>query len=152
MMFHKVWKLMFKKPKTNKFPAKYAPRDVHYFLFRVQRGKARIVPPVPPPPKFRGKLRYNRDACVGCGLCAQMCPSKAIEVVPDVKWIILHCKESARLAAPLKIKIYISRCTFCGQCVEVCPRKCLTMSDEFLLASEDKLDKNLIVDGLNEQI
>ncbi len=147
MMMHKVWKLLFKKPFTNRFPAKYAPKNVHDYLRRVKSGKAKLVPPVPPPPNFRGKIQYDIDLCVGCGLCAQVCPSKAIEIVRDKKWIIMHCKEGATLAAPLKIKIYVSRCVFCAQCVDICPRKCLHMSDEFLLANEDKLSKELIVPG-----
>ncbi len=144
-MFHEVWKLMLKKPFTNKFPAKYAPKSVHGFIRRVQVGKAKIIPPIPPPPQFRGKIKYDKESCVGCGLCAQVCPSKAIELVRDEKWVIMHCKEGAKLAAPLKIRIYISRCTFCAQCVDICPRKCLQMTDEFLLANENKLDKSLIV-------
>ncbi len=147
MMFFEVLKLLFKKPFTNKFPAKYAPQNTSKFIEGVRNNEININPPVPTPPNFRGKLEYDIDQCVGCGLCAQVCPSKAIEIVRDKKWIIMHCKDGAKLAAPLKIKIYVSRCVFCGQCVEICPRKCLKMTDEFLLADEDKLSKNLVVPG-----
>lgn len=145
MMFFEVLKSLFKKPLTNKFPVKYAPNNTHTLLKKVEKGEVRINPPVSTPPNFRGKLEYDIDKCVGCGLCAQVCPSKAIEIVRDKKWIIMHCKDGAKLAAPLKIKIYVSRCVFCGQCVDICPRKCLRMTDEFLLADEDKLSKNLVV-------
>ncbi|RLF01997.1 MAG: NADH-quinone oxidoreductase [Thermoprotei archaeon] len=147
MMFFEVIKLLFKKPFTNKFPVKYAPKNTHTLIKKVQRGEVKINPPVETPPGFRGKLEYDIDECVGCGLCAQVCPSKAIELVRDKKWIIMHCKDGAKLAAPLKIKIYVSRCVFCGQCVDICPRKCLRMSDEFLLANEDKLAEELIIPG-----
>ena len=149
MMMNKVWKLLFKKPFTNKFPAKYAPKNVHGFIRRVQSGKAKIVPPVPPPPKYRGKIVYEMEKCVGCGLCISVCPTKAIEFRRCKKAEILHLKGEVKLAAPMKIRVYVSRCCFCGQCVDICPRKCLSMSDEFLLANEDKLAKELIVDGLH---
>jgi len=145
MMFFEVLKLLFKKPFTNKFPVKYAPKNTLGLIEKVQKGEVKINPPVDTPPGFRGKLEYDIDECVGCGLCAQVCPSHAIELVRDKKWIILHCKDGAKMAAPLKIRIYVSRCVFCGQCVDICPRKCLRMSDEFLLANEDKLAENLII-------
>jgi len=37
-------------------------------------------------------------------------------------------------------------CTFCAQCTDVCPVNALSMSDEFLLANEDKLAKELIIE------
>ena len=148
-MLTEVWKLLFKRPFTNRFPAKYAPKNTHNFIGKVQSGKAKIVPPISTPPDFRGKINYDMDKCVGCGLCIKVCPTKAIEFRRCEKAEILHCKEGAKLVAPMKIRIYVSRCCFCAQCVDICPKKCLSMSDEFLLANEDKLDPALIVDGLH---
>ena len=45
-----------------------------------------------------------------------------------------------------KIRIYIGRCIFCSQCNDVCPVDALHMSKEFLLASDNKLDENFIVE------
>jgi len=59
--------------------------------------------------------------------------------------VIFHEKAGAKLAAPMKIKIYVSRCTFCSQCVDVCPRKCLSMSSDFLIANTDRFADELIV-------
>lgn len=46
---------LISRPATNRFPVKYMPKSVTRFLAQVQEGKAKIHPPVPVPPKFRGK-------------------------------------------------------------------------------------------------
>jgi formate hydrogenlyase subunit 6/NADH:ubiquinone oxidoreductase subunit I len=121
---------MFKKPFTNKFPAKYTPSSTTRFLENVQSGKASLIPPVETPPRFRGKIQYEKEKCIGCELCLKVCPSGAIEFKPKEK----------------KIKIYLARCTFCSQCNDICPVNCLSMSNEFLLADTDKYSKALIVE------
>jgi NAD(P)H-quinone oxidoreductase subunit I len=129
-MLPKAFSQMFKKPWTNKFPAKYTPSNTTRFLQQVQAGKAKINPPVELPPGFRGKIQYDKEKCTGCQLCIKVCPSGAIEFKPEEK----------------KIKIYLARCTFCSQCNDVCPFKCLSMSNEFLLADSNLYSKDMIVE------
>lgn len=115
-----LFKQLFSRPATNKFPAKYAPD-------RVSDVK-KIIPPIEVPSDFRGKIKYDRQKCIGCRLCVTVCPAKAMEFVEKDK----------------KIKHYVSRCIMCGECVDVCPVKALRSSQEFLLADYDKNGKNLI--------
>jgi len=125
-----VLKQVFHKPFTNKFPVKYAPKNVTALLQKVERGEAQINPPVPVPEKFRGKIFYETEKCIGCKMCIKMCPAKAIEFKEEEK----------------KIKMYVARCIFCGQCVEVCPVDCLHMTSEFALADVNRLSDNLIIE------
>ncbi|MDX1798219.1 MAG: 4Fe-4S dicluster-binding protein [Candidatus Lokiarchaeia archaeon] len=129
-MLSQVFTQMFKKPFTNKFPAKYAPKNTTKFLEDVGAGKTEIIPPIDVPKGFRGKIQYDKEKCIGCKLCLKVCPSEAIEF-----------KEADK-----KIKIYLARCTFCSQCNDICPVNCLTMSNEFLLADSNKYSKDLIVE------
>ena len=129
-MLPRVFAQLFKKPWTNKFPAKYQPNNTTKYLADVQAGKAKINPPIATPPGFRGKIQYDKEKCIGCKLCIKVCPTDAIEYKPEEK----------------KIKIYLARCAFCSQCTDVCPVKCLSMSDEFLLAGTDPYEKDLIVE------
>jgi formate hydrogenlyase subunit 6/NADH:ubiquinone oxidoreductase subunit I len=126
-----ILKQLFLKSATNKFPAKYAPTSTIQFLEKVKGGELELVPPIAVPPNFRGKISYDREKCTGCKLCVRICPTKAIEFIPEEK----------------KVKVFVSRCCFCAQCVEICPVDALAMTDEFLLSNYDKYANELIVTG-----
>jgi len=124
-----ILKQLFLNPATNKFPAKYAPASTIQFLNSVTKGEAQMIPPVPVPPGFRGKIAYNKEACTGCRLCVSICPTRAIEFIPEEK----------------RVKIFVSRCCFCAQCVDICPPGVLAMTEEFLLANYDKYADELVI-------
>ena len=124
-----IFKQLFLKPATNIFPAKYAPASTIGFLDSVAKGELKMVPPVAVPPNFRGKIAYDRTNCIGCQLCYKICPTRAIEWLPEEK----------------KVKVFVSRCCFCAQCVDICPSNTLAMTDEFLLANYNKYAPELIV-------
>ncbi|HDO19168.1 MAG TPA: 4Fe-4S dicluster domain-containing protein [Thermoplasmatales archaeon] len=129
-MIPELVKQMFKKPFTNLFPAKYAPSSVGKFVESVKKGEIKINPPIETPEGFRGKILYDREKCIGCQLCTKVCPSDAIEFLPEKK----------------KIRIYVTRCTFCAQCVDACPVNALKSSDEFMLSTTDRFSKELIIE------
>ena len=112
------------------FPCEYLPKSITGFLGKVAEGKAEINPPVPTPENFRGKITYDRDICIGCKICTRVCPANAIEFIKETK----------------AVRIYVTQCIFCSQCNDACPVHCLHMSEEFLLADEDRYSGNLIVE------
>jgi formate hydrogenlyase subunit 6/NADH:ubiquinone oxidoreductase subunit I len=122
-------KQLFQTPATNKFPTKYAPASTIEFLDKVKKAKLKMTPPIEVPPGFRGKISYDREKCTGCQLCIKVCPTKAIEFIPEEK----------------KVKIFLARCCFCAQCNDICPPKALSMTDEFMLSSYDKYAEELVV-------
>jgi NADH-quinone oxidoreductase subunit I len=129
-----IVKQLFLKPATNLFPAKYAPESTLGLLDKVANQEVALNPPVAVPPQFRGKIAYDRENCTGCQQCVKICPTRAIEFLPEER----------------KVKIFISRCCFCAQCVDVCPVHTLAMTEEFLLSSYDKYADELIVTDSGE--
>jgi formate hydrogenlyase subunit 6/NADH:ubiquinone oxidoreductase subunit I len=127
--FFELLKQFFSDPATNLFPVKHAPKNVHAALKKVEAKKLTLNAPVEVPPGFRGKVEYDREACIGCQMCIKVCPSETIEFIPDER----------------KVKFYMSRCTFCALCTEICPKDCIRMSDIFLMANLDKNGEDMII-------
>ena len=83
--------------------------------------------PSPPAATFRGMAKFHEEDCIGCGACAQVCPSRTIDVVDDpekrVRKLILH----------------YDCCNFCGQCQAACPtEKGIMLSTEYDTANFDR--------------
>jgi len=124
-----IFKQLFLKPATNLFPAKYAPASALDFLDKVTKREVALNPPIALPPRFRGKIAYDRENCTGCQLCVKICPTRAIEFLPEDR----------------KVKIFISRCCFCAQCVDACPVHVLAMTEDFLFSNYDKFADELVI-------
>jgi len=62
-----------------------------------------------PAERFRGTVEARQAGCIGCGACAEVCPSGAISVRDDA---------AARLRS---FELDLFKCVSCGLCVEACP-------------------------------
>ena len=117
-LVRQLWQRLF----TNLFPVARMPDSMTEALEAAEKGWIELNPPVGVNDHFRGRLNYDRSACIGCKLCIRVCPANAFEFLPEDK----------------KIQVHVDRCCFCAQCVEICPVKCLTSSGDYLISSYDR--------------
>ncbi|WP_048149175.1 NADH-quinone oxidoreductase subunit NuoI [Palaeococcus ferrophilus] len=109
--FLKPWmsiKYLFKKPVTIKIP--YESLE--------------------PAKDYRGFHTLNWKTCIGCNMCGQICPARAIEMT----WIEVDGKVEKRPHP----KVDYGRCTFCQFCVDVCPTNALGFAESYMLTTEWK--------------
>ncbi|MBF0486832.1 MAG: NADH-quinone oxidoreductase subunit NuoI [Nitrospirae bacterium] len=105
---------MFKKPVTRQYP----------------KEKRESMP------GFRGmhalvrKPLTRRARCVGCGLCAAICPSKCITIYTS------EGKTHEKVVDRYEIEIL--RCLFCGLCVEACPFQAIVLTGHYEYADSSK--------------
>ena len=102
-MMSQVLRSIFKRPATTRYPF-------------VKSGM---------PEKFRGKLKFYPERCIGCKLCMKDCPSNAI-TIKKIGEKQFECE------------IDLGKCIYCAQCVDSCMKKALESTGEFELASLDR--------------
>jgi len=100
-------KALFRGPATTRFPAE----------------------PYEPPPIFRGKPAFSKDDCIGCGACAEVCPSQCITVSD-----LLTAHPPVR-----RFDLQFDACIYCGQCALNCStEKGIRLTTDYDLASFDR--------------
>ncbi|MCL2496828.1 MAG: 4Fe-4S binding protein [Clostridiales bacterium] len=99
-------KHMFKKPATIAYP----------------KGELHITP------KYRGKLVFDAENCIGCNLCMRDCPANAL-IIKNV-----GTKEEKVFTCTLNM----AHCIFCGQCADSCRKNCISLSTDVELGSLSK--------------
>ena len=111
-----VLKHMFRKPITVQYPEEKPKLPAR------SRGRHYLT-----------KWEDGKERCVGCELCAIVCPSQAIYVkaaANDPKDPVSHGERFAE-----DYQINMLRCIFCGYCEEACPTGAVVLGNEFELSS-----------------
>lgn len=127
-----VLKYAFKRPTTNQYPEE-KPN-----LPSRSRGRHYLT-----------KWDDGLERCVGCELCAIVCPSQAIYVKPAQNDPDHPHSHGERYASDFQINML--RCIFCGYCEEACPTGAIILSNEFELASYSRESLIYTKDMLTEK-
>ena len=89
------------------------------------------------PDKFRGKLKFYPERCIGCKMCMRDCPSNAINI--------------KKVGDKFECEIDLGKCIYCAQCVDSCPKKALESTKDFELASIDRNKLKVTLGGKPEE-
>ncbi|WP_448597450.1 NAD(P)H-quinone oxidoreductase subunit I [Thermoleptolyngbya sp.] len=88
-----------------------------------------------PSERFRGRIHFEFDKCIACEVCVRVCPIN----LPVVDWEFNKETKKKKLN---HYSIDFGVCIFCGNCVEYCPTNCLSMTEEYELATYDRHELN----------
>lgn len=114
-----VLKYAFKKPITLRYPE-----------------EKRVLPARSRGRHYLTKWEDGKERCVGCELCAIVCPSQAIYVKPAQNDPTDPHSHGERYASDFQINML--RCIFCGYCEEACPTGAIILGNEFELAATSR--------------
>lgn len=95
------------------------------------------------PQRFHGRHVLNRypdgmEKCIGCELCAGVCPARCIYVRGKDNPIDDPVSPGERYGYVYEINML--RCIFCGLCVEACPTEAITMTQLFEMSVSNRED------------
>jgi NAD(P)H-quinone oxidoreductase subunit I len=88
-----------------------------------------------PSERYRGRIHFEFDKCISCEVCVRVCPIN----LPVVDW---EFDKSTKKKTLNHYSIDFGVCIFCGNCVEYCPTNCLSMTEEYEMASYDRHELN----------
>ncbi|MCS7188690.1 MAG: 4Fe-4S dicluster domain-containing protein [Bacteroidia bacterium] len=88
------------------------------------------------------RLHVEIEDCIGCDLCARVCPVKCITIRKEKSPQLLGRASNGaprRFYLP-QFDIDHALCCFCGLCTIVCPTECITMEPVYAYATTNRAD------------
>jgi NADH-quinone oxidoreductase chain I len=85
---------------------------------------------IPIPERYRGEHSYDIEKCISCGLCAKICPNRAIEMIEAPK-------KYKHKYSKTYLKIDLGKCCFCGLCEDICPKESIRLTQNVFLSTFD---------------
>lgn len=84
---------------------------------------------------YRGRISYDPDKCLGCGLCQKVCAGGAITQV----------NEDVPEGTKITLTFNLGSCTFCGHCADFCNSKAIKLTQDYHMIATKEED--LLVSG-----
>ncbi|MCS6895805.1 MAG: 4Fe-4S binding protein [Bacteroidia bacterium] len=94
----------------------------------------------PVPENGHYRLHVTIEDCIGCDLCARVCPVNCITIEKQRSQTLLGYTSSGaprRFHLP-RFDIDHALCCFCGLCTVVCPTECIVMEPVYDYATDDR--------------
>jgi len=101
-------------------------------------------------PRYRGRLTLLKDEqgeikCVCCLACEKICPTSVITIEKGKK-------EGRKMPYPVRYDFEMERCIFCEFCVESCGFDSIILNHQFELASYNREDLSIGMEGLGQNM
>ena len=78
---------------------------------------------------YRGKIKFDAEQCIGCGLCMKACGPECIE----------KKVEKVEGGQNITLSFDMRACTFCGLCSDFCPKNCVELTTDYsIILSQDE--------------
>ena len=86
-------------------------------------------------PNYRGRIAYDPNKCIGCGMCVRVCAGKAIKMT----------RTPVEGGENITLTFDLGSCTFCNTCADFCNDHAITLtSDYHMIATKEE---DLLVTG-----
>ncbi|PAT02321.1 hypothetical protein CI105_02985 [Candidatus Izimaplasma bacterium ZiA1] len=129
----RLLKYLFKKPITIPFTKIFTQKNANYLN---QNSIIKLNSRLDSEPRegadnIRGFHTNDWEECIGCGTCADICPTEAIFMAERLE---LPNEDGKLQQRPT---IDYGRCCFCALCVDTCTTDSLKMSKEYIYSNSD---------------
>ena len=81
-------------------------------------------------PNYRGRIAYDPEKCVNCGMCIKVCSPAAIT----------RTTEDVEGGEKITYEFDLTSCTFCGMCQDFCSEKAIRLTEDYHMVELDKHD------------
>ena len=86
-------------------------------------------------PRYRGRIVYHADKCIGCGMCERVCSGGAIT----------RSVEKLEEGDRITLTFNLGSCTFCATCADFCSTRAIEFTQDYhMIATKDE---DLLVTG-----
>ena len=109
------FKNLFSKPSTDAFPAGPAPKAAE---------------------NYRGRIAYDPEKCINCGMCMRVCAPQCIERTVN---------KLENGDQEITMSFDLSSCTYCATCADFCAKNAIQLTDDYMIVGECRED--FIVSG-----
>lgn len=84
---------------------------------------------------YRGRISYDPDKCIGCGMCERVCAGGAIS----------RTLEEVEEGTKITLTFNLGSCTFCAHCKDFCTHGAIQLTQDYHMVATKEED--LLVTG-----
>ena len=92
-------------------------------------------------PNYRGRIAYDPEKCMNCGMCMKVCSPGAIT----------RTVEPVEGGDRITYTFDLTSCTFCAMCSDFCSSKAITLTEDYHMVACDKAELRTVGSRIQEK-